>query len=322
MRAIEAEEDRGSGQQACHGTRFRDADPPTAARFAKSSPIVRVDPRRLDLPDPPYAQDTLRFVAAEVRFPVTEELGVQVPPALRERLRERFPIQEPLTQMTLTVGAAGPMAQQAIRQRFMPRDRLMSVTIGRDAVVLETTAYKTWTEFRDLFADVLTALAESQRPDGYLRLGVRYIDEIRVPEDIHKINTVVDWRGWVADALVEPFTIDDVAAPTNATLALQYGQYPGYQTVFKAAPFAAGRTVQDEGPLLLPFATPDGPYFLLDTDSSWMDPHRAVPEFDVDEMRERFDELHAPCKRLFERSLGSRLRSEVLDRPREEVWGE
>jgi uncharacterized protein (TIGR04255 family) len=221
--------------------------------------------------------------------------------------------------MTLTVGATGPMAQQAIRQRFMPRDRLMSVTVGRDAVVLETTAYETWTDFRDLFAEVLSALADSQRPDGYLRLGLRYIDEIRVPEEI---PTVADWRGWVADALVEPFTIDDTASPTSATIALQYGEYPGYQTLFKAAPFASGRTVQDEGPLLVPFATPDGPYYLLDTDSSWFDPQSAVPEFDVVAMTEMFNNLHAPCKRLFERSLGPRLRPEVLDRQREEVWGE
>jgi len=273
------------------------------------------------LPDPPYAQDTLRFVAAEVRFPVVEALGVQVPQAFRDRLRERFPIQEPLNQMTFTVGATGPtgpLAQQAIRQRFMPRDRLMSVTVGHDAVVLETTAYETWTDFRDLFMEVLSGLADAQRPDGYLRLGLRYVDEIRVPEEV---PTVADWRGWVADALVEPFTIDDTAPPTSATIALQYGQYPGYQTLFRAAPFASGRTVQDEGPLLVPFATPDGPYFLLDTDSSWFDPQSAVPEFDVAAMAEMFNKLHAPCKRLFERSLGQRLRPEVLDHLREEVWG-
>jgi uncharacterized protein (TIGR04255 family) len=274
------------------------------------------------LPDPPYAQDTLRFVAAEVRFPVVEELGVQVPQAFRERLRERFPVQEPLSQMTFTVGTTGPVAQQAIRQRFTPRDRLMSVTVGRDSVVLETTAYSSWSDFRDLFTEILSALAESQRPDGVLRLGLRYIDEIRVPEEIHKINTVADWKGWVVDALIEPLLIDDAASPASATIALQYGQYPGYQTLFKAAPFASGRTVQDEGPLLVPFATPDGPYFLLDTDASWMDQQRAVPEFDVAPMIEMFDNLHGPCKRLFEQSLGPRLRPEVLDRPREEVWGE
>jgi uncharacterized protein (TIGR04255 family) len=244
---------------------------------------------------------------------------VQVPQAFRDRLREQFPIQEPLNQMTLTVGATGPVAQQAIRQRFMSRDRFMSVTVGRDAVVLETTAYKTWTAFRDLFMDVLSALADSQRPDGYLRLGLRYIDEIRVPVDV---PTVADWRGWVADALVEPFTIDDTASPTSATIALQYGRYPGNQILFKAAPFASGRTVLDEGPLLSPFLTPDGPYFLLDTDASWLDQQSGVPEFDVPAMTEMFNDLHVPCKRLFERSHGPRLRSEVLDRPREEVWGE
>lgn len=266
---------------------------------------------------PPYRNDALRWVAAEIRFPLIEELAAGVPTEFRDRIRDQLPIQEQQTEVAITVGPAGPSAQQTARHRFLSRDRLMSLTIGRDSIVLETTEYRGWTAFRSVFVEALTALEATGRPDGLLRLGLRYIDEIRVPA---LIATVADWNGWVDEKLVAPFILDDDTLPTSATIALQYGEPPGYVTMFRAAPFARGRTVQEEGALRTPFQTPEGPYFLLDTDASWVDPERQVPEFTVDRIGEIFDALHEPCKRLFEASITPRLRNEVLSRPREEVW--
>ncbi len=268
---------------------------------------------------PPYATDALRWVAAEVRYPLVESLAAGVPSELHGRIRGRFPIHEEQTEVAVTVGATGPAAQQTVRSRFLSRDRLMSVTVGRDALVLETTSYAGWTAFEDLLLEVLGALQETVRPDGIGRIGLRYIDEIRIPDGV---PTIADWKEWVDERLVAPFTLDDVALPTGATIALQYGAVPGYATVFRAAPFAAGRTVQNEGPLRMPFDTPDGPYFLLDTDASWTDPQRRIPEFDLDEIKQILDNLHDPCKRLFERSITARLRDEILNRTPEELWGQ
>ncbi len=268
---------------------------------------------------PPYETDALRWVAVEVRYPLLEGLEDGVPAGLRERLHADFPIVEEQSELAVSFGVGSPTTQQARRFRFLTRDRLRSVLIGRDAVAVETTTYGGWTtDFRGQVVEILRAVADTLTPDGVVRVGLRYIDEVRVPE---QVDDVAGWAPWIDERLVAPFSLDPTMQPTSATIALQFGEPPGYVTVFRAAPFAAGRTVQSEGPLRMPYETPDGPYFLLDTDAAWTDPRREVPEFDPDAIRDVLDHLHEPCHRLFEGSITERLRSEVLRRPTEEVFG-
>ena len=266
---------------------------------------------------PPYLNDALRWVAAEVRYPLVEQLAAGSPSAFREQIHKTFPVHEEQNELSVTLGATGPGTQQVVKQRFLTRDRLTSITLGRDAITLETTEYHGWSAFRDQFAEVLAALENAGQPDGILRVGLRYIDEIRVPQ---RIETVADWQGWIDERLLSGFTIDANELPRNATIVLQYGDAPGHVTVFRASPVASGRTVQSEGPPRMPFETPEGPYFLLDTDASWADPDRQVPEFQVDRIIQILTELHEPASRLFENSITERLRTDVLSRPREEVW--
>ncbi len=265
---------------------------------------------------PPYVNDALRWVAMEVRYPVVEEFGAVLPPEFRDRVQEEFPVLEEQNELSMNFSPTGPSAQQALKYRFSSRDRLASIVVGRDAITCETTLYPGWTPFRERFTGILYALQDARRPEGTLRVGLRYIDEIRVPG----VATLSDWTGWISDNLIAPFRLLGDIEPSTATLALQYGTPPGFVTLFRGAPFPVGRTVQPEGPLRMPFATPDGPYFLLDTDASWADPDRQIPEFDVDRIVEILNELHEPSNRLFEASITDRLRDEVLRRPLEEVW--
>jgi uncharacterized protein (TIGR04255 family) len=267
---------------------------------------------------PPYENDALRYAAVEVRFPIADDGDPQHLARIRDAVREDLPVAQEEQQIGLALGMTGPSTQQTVRQRLSTRDRLTSAVLGRDGLALETTSYPGWTEFRDNFMRLLQALAEVRQPDGILRVGLRYIDEIRVPS----VEAFADWDGWVSDRLLAPLGLDDEAGPSAATIALQYGTPPGFVTTFRAAPFSSGRTVQEEGPLRVPFSTPDGPYFMLDTDASWVDPDRQVPEFDVGAIVDILDQLHDPAHRLFEASITEQLRNDVLRRPREEVWGE
>jgi uncharacterized protein (TIGR04255 family) len=262
---------------------------------------------------PPYVSDTLRWVAAEVKYPPVDQLAANVPPALRERVEADFPILESATQLTITVGQ---QPQQAIVHRFLRRDRLMSLTFTRDSLALETSAYPGWTSFSQLFVAMVTALQDLIRPAGIVRIGLRYIDEVRLPEPPVDVQ---GWQGWLDDRLVAPFLLsDNDRAPSAGTVVLQFGTAPGQVTVFRAAPVISGRAVQEEGPLRMPFRTPDTAYFLLDTDASWTDPARLVPEFAAQPIAQILDELHTPCHNLFEMVITPRLRTEVLMRPRED----
>lgn len=266
--------------------------------------------------DPQYANDSLRWVAAEVRYPSLDDLTTEVQAQVRQALHDDFPVQEQQPQVSLSVGIGAPAspARQVILHRFLRRDRLMSVTLSSEAVTLETTEYHGWTAFRDLFLKVLRSLEAARKPDGVLRAGLRYIDEVRLPQPP---ESVTGWKGWISDHLLEPFSLDPSASPSNGTVILQYGDAPGYVTVFRAAPFAKGRTVQEQGPLRMPFTTPDGPYFLLDTDASWADPNRQIPEFSISSLETILETLHKPCRQLFEASITGELRDQVLSKRRE-----
>jgi len=192
----------------------------------------------------------------------------------------------------------------------------MSATLAPNTIRLETTNYVDWTTFRDTFVDVLRALEATTRADGIGRVGLRYIDEVRLPDPP---EALAGWSGWIHDRLVSPFSIDAGAPVSAGTVALQYGEAPGYVTLFRAAPFPSGRTVQQAGALRLPFDGGDGPYFLLDTDSSWVDPQRQVPEFNTDRIVEILEILHTTCHTLYEGSITDRLRDEVLRVPRPET---
>lgn len=267
----------------------------------------------------PYINDSLRWVAVEVRYPPVEELAVGVPTAFRDRVHDDFPILEPQTQFALSIGPAAPIPQQSFAHRFLRRDRLMSVMVSHDAAVLEATIYKGWTDFLDTFLSTLKALQESVALEGIVRIGLRYIDEIRVPAPHASLRS---WSDWINERLIGPILLDDESEPANCTIAIQYGEPPGYVTLFRAAPFSSGRAVQEQGPLRMPISTPDGPYFLLDTDASWADPDRTIPEFDVDNIRDILARLHSSCIRLYEASITPKLRTEILERPREEeVYG-
>lgn len=259
---------------------------------------------------PPYSNDPLRWAAAEVRFPLLEELSSPGPSSVfREAIAARFPVHEQATEVSLSIGVAGQNAQQIVKHRFVARDRLMLATVARDSMVLETSDYQGWDAFKEVFGELLQALFTTHPPAGVLRVGLRYIDEIRVPDEIRDLG---DWTPWLQPWLTTPLTVrDEVASALN--LALQYGEPPGFSTVFRAIPFSEGRTVQEEGPLRMPRATPAGPYFLFDSDSSWSDPDRTVPEFDVGRVIEIADELHRPCVELFEGAISDRLRDEVLN---------
>ena len=262
---------------------------------------------------PPYLNDSLRWIAAEVKYPVLDALAQSVPDGLQERLLASFPVRQDENQLSVSLGPNGPVAQQTNQHRFSRRDRLASVVLGRDAVRLEATDYPGWSAFREILTNVLSSLAEFGEPAGIVRLGLRYVDEIRVPTEIQEFS---DWSDWIDKRLVGPFMVEHDPPLNSGTVFLQYGVAPGFVTIQRAGPVSSGRAVQDNGALLMPVETVDGPYFLMDTDASWTEPAGQIPEFNVDTIGGIFDQMHASCKQLYEESIEQKLRDEVLNQPR------
>lgn len=269
---------------------------------------------------PRYPNDPLRWVAADVRFPPVDQLTAEVPGDFRASFKERFPVLEPMAQLALSLGVPGQPGtppQQIMLHRMLQRDRLTSITLGREGFTLETTDYPGWTDFSKVLGEVVEQLETAACPDGVLRIGLRYVDEIRLPTPP---ATTREWARWIDPSLMGPLNLGS-HEPSTANIGLQFGEPPGYVTVFRAGPVPRGRSVNQDGPLRQPFPFPDGPYFLLDTDASWADPDRQVPPFTRDLICSVFEDLHGRAHELFEESVTDDLRT-VLRQTREEVWSQ
>lgn len=262
-----------------------------------------------------YPNAPLVMVAAEVRHP---ELAAQHSPTdvqrLKQSLRDVLPLHKPATRVLSVVGtgdAAGPVVRVP---RFVNRSQTTSVTFNLDSIVLETTDYQGFEAFSSLFDRVVDCALEVSTPDGVDRVGLRYVDEIRVPNP----EGGIDWEEWIHRSLLGPSAeavsigLLPGAFQSTATyggalegvdephvVVLRYGSGNGY-------------AVEPGGDLRRSTPTP-GPFFLMDIDSYWS-AHGPVPDLEPNSVRNTLRELHVPVRRLFESLITNKLREEVLRR--------
>jgi uncharacterized protein (TIGR04255 family) len=261
-----------------------------------------------------YPNAPVVLVTIEVRHPRTEPLTRAERARAVKLLEAHTPIPRggQATEIVMTAAPGSPPTQQVRQEefpRFLSRDHRVAVAFRRDAVVVETTRYRRWEDLRALTSDVLKVRAEVGELVGVERLGLRYIDEIRVP-----LSADPAWEPWVHDALLGPPAVArDLGLPlptlwqgltvfppdSDRTLTLRYGSFVGH-------------AVQPDGELKRDDA-PAGPFFLLDIDSFWI-PGDGTPEFDIEGLLATCDSLHAPIRSLFEHLITDRLRDEVLRR--------
>ena len=192
--------------------------------------------------------------------------------------------------------------------RWVSRDRRTAATFQQDSVLLETTDYQGYSSLRPLVELVLKARARAGEPNGVERIGLRYVDEIRVPDFV---DSEIDWSPWVDSSLLGPRSLDRVDGLSaigtqgismfqngrESILALRYGPGDGF-------------AIESKPNLRRPMGTP-GPFFLLDIDSFWQ-ASSEVPEWSTTDILERVDCLHAPIRLAFEELITDRLRNEVL----------
>ena len=155
---------------------------------------------------------------------------------------------------------------------------------------------------------MLEARLQVEAIDGIERLGLRYINEVRVPELDGQ-----DWSQWIGASLLgqadigkklelEPLQWQGVTVFTRGParfITLRYGPREGY-------------AVDPGGDLKRPTPQP-GPYFLIDIDSFWAS-EGTVPELDLERVLTMANDLHEPAGDLFESLITPRLRKEVLNR--------
>ena len=271
---------------------------------------------------PPFRNPPLALTVLEIRYPELaggfEEDTLHI---VRQAVRDRLPVLEPQTEEQVELSPGAPVAMSVQRRsflRFSARDRTTALLVKQDALVLETTAYAGWSEsFRPLVAQATQALEQSNPPDGVRRIGLRYIDEIRVPGVGRQPG---DWKGYINDHLLAAADPDLVPAGMEASEwqgIVRYQTAPSSTLIVRYGP-QHGHAVDPAGPTRRRNPPQPGPFFLLDSDSSWSD-DEVVPAYDADWILERCDLLHAPASEFFKIAVTDRLRDEVFNRPQGEA---
>lgn len=254
-----------------------------------------------------YPKAPVVLVALEIRHPIADPLTPVELRSIKKRLSGRFPLEMPGQAANVQIVAGAPSADVVTERfpRFLNRTKTMAVSIRREAIVVEASYYPGWDTFRGLVSQVMDARMDTSPVAGIERVGLRYIDEIRVPG-----NGKVNWSEWLVPSLQGP-PADIVSLPLDQWQGLGiYGAQPGNMLVFRYGP-RVGYAVDPNSDLRRPRPSDGGEFFLVDIDSFWT-PDDEVPEFDRDMLLARCDELHMPIRRLFEGVITDRLRNEVL----------
>jgi uncharacterized protein (TIGR04255 family) len=253
-----------------------------------------------------YERAPLEFVACEIRYPLTPALGRDdVAEKMPKEVLDRLPIpkQEQLHSVTIGPGQASSSPAEA-RFRFLNRQRTQSAVVGRSTLTIETTAYSEYQEFRSLLLDVVSAVEGMAQIVGVERVGIRYINEIRVDDEI---KTVRDWRAWVSqDALAVLNVADDLSVSTLESV-LRMESEDSHLTVRLAALSGAG--VVGNEPLRRRSQPADGPFFVVDIDSYW-GPSEDMMDFESDKLVSLVDRLHLPVGSMFQSVLTDKVRDE------------
>jgi uncharacterized protein (TIGR04255 family) len=255
-----------------------------------------------------YPSPSIVLVAFELRHTETDPLGSEALTSIRAALRDVLPVSRTYEATTIAAQpGASPQVTQETAPQFMSRDRTLAVTFHAGVLRIEVTRYRRYEHIRDLVRRAVTARCEVSDVDSFNRIGLRYIDEIRVPDPN---RDGVPWQGWVDDTLLGPVQhgeslrlsarewqgIVAYASGEHRYLVLRYGPRVG-----RAVEAAGDLTISHQG---------EGPFFLLDIDSYW-EPVEFIA-FSPEVILSETDMLHTPVGELFETLITDRLRMEVL----------
>lgn len=270
----------------------------------------------LDLADREvYPNAPLRLVTAEFRFPLSPRLTAgDLLSTLGDALGADLPIVEPISPQGLQLtfgpeGTSSPLAQAGYR--LLTRDRTTAVTVASTRVAVETTTYEHWDDFRNgvvtlalqAIGDELGAIA------GLDRVGLRYINEVRVPG---AGADVADWSHFITPELLATGALAAGQRVRTMQLALHLDRGDGAELLMRAG-LLEGHVVDDTGALRLPTPPQPGHFFLIDMDSFWSRP-AAYDQWSTERALEIADRLHDPIDDLFESCIQEKLREDVLRR--------
>jgi uncharacterized protein (TIGR04255 family) len=214
-------------------------------------------------------------------------------------------VREDSTNELIPPGLAGLVRTSGAR--FIDGGQHLAVAVTPSRVAVDTTEYADFDQFFEFLKKVLDAVAAVARGRACRRLGLRYVDEIRVPGAVP--GDVEQWSTWLDTSLFAASAARPITGRREISGVLDDSLEGGYGIRF-AWHTGTGYAVQPHGPLIVPNPADAGPYFALDTDSYWT--ANELLGLGDPSLVERIAKLHEPIKDLFENCITDKLRNQVL----------
>ncbi|XTZ13756.1 TIGR04255 family protein [Micromonospora echinospora] len=257
-----------------------------------------------------YASAPLELVAAEIRFTFVPSLARnEAREAVSDALRDLTPVPKLEKFYTFSLTKDDPPTPTTKEQfRLLNRENTLSIVVEPQRLVVETTEYNNFEGFRKVVARALQAVTEKQNIAGVERVGLRYVDEVRIPAPV---TTARDWRGWIDERLLSSLEIRPDNPAESIQAITQYSTGPERHLRFRYGSVRGPSIVGGDGSLKTRKKHPPGPYFLLDIDSFWQSSDQ-IPTFEYEAVMEIVDGLHLPTGEIFSASITEKLKEEVF----------
>lgn len=263
-----------------------------------------------------YPNAPIVLMVAEVRHTPCEPLERKQVNQLSTFVRDALPLPGEINEVSVEFLAgpgSAPTHQQTVAAlpRWTTRDRRTALTVRQNSLTIETTQYGSYERVRALLELALRARIAVAAPAGVERIGLRYIDEIRVPSVNGNDRPL--WGDWVDSTLLGPAHIGSALdlLPTASEGTIVFSKTDNRALVLRYGA-QEDLAVQSTPDLRRP-VPPPGPLFKLDIDSYWQSGDE-VPEFTTELVLAQADALHEPVRGVFESVISNRLREEVLRR--------
>ena len=232
-------------------------------------------------------------VIAEVRFTEAPRLRQQATlDAVAIAIEGRFPVTEPLTGVNLGVVLRNP-------------DSTESLTLTAATLSYETTYYTGLDAIDTAIAAGCQALTAARVIPGLQRIGLRNIDEIRVPQPPTDAR---GWSRWIDSSLLGPLAVAPEHVPSRGiqgVAAFDLGGRAGLNVQFAA--FATGSAMLPQHLRRQPFRP--GPFFGLDLDGFYEFGNEDFVRLDADVVTDILARLDAPIGAVFDHAITDEARA-------------
>jgi uncharacterized protein (TIGR04255 family) len=165
--------------------------------------------------------------------------------------------------------------------QYVSAERDWVATVAPDFFSLETLSYGSWEQFRDRLGNLTAAVSEVLSPDLVQRVGLRYLNELRVAG----VMTAVDWAGRISPSFLGPAQDHEVGPSVRSVQQAVEFQGPEHSRVT----LRHGTVETLEGQ----------PAYLLDHDC-YSDRSR---RFDASNLLAEYDGLHRLGLGVFQRAV-------------------